>query len=202
MTKHAAAHIWAVQQIGKREDPMGSNTGGFVRFCQQATWLGGTNWPWCVAFVMRAYVQAGFKLPWRGAGAYAFLDWARKAGWAKALSECEPGDAVVFNIGAGHVGMLDEPYTQTDPYVVTVDGNVSDSVQRRRRHISEVRGSIHVPEAHKVAAVKPPVYEVVTSASGHVVVVYVSGAKAISKRLDRMLRRHGKLTIRRRRGKR
>jgi hypothetical protein len=108
-----------------------------------------------------------------------------------------PGDLVVFNIGAGHMGILREPVTSSDWFVYTVDGNVDDAVRLRVRPIDTVRGFVHIPEEPVAAQAKPPMFEVIGSASGHKV-IYVSGANAVARRLPQFLRRHPVLTIRRR----
>jgi len=81
--KHAKALRSALQDIGVKEQPNGSNSGPRIVTYQRATWLPGTGWPWCVAFCLYHLQKAGgFILPYRGAGAYAYLDWARANGWA------------------------------------------------------------------------------------------------------------------------
>jgi hypothetical protein len=200
--QHLDSLSWAQRNVGQHEQPMGSNTGPFVRSCQAATWLSGTRWPWCIAFWVKAWRVAGVVLPYLGAGAYATLDWYRKhlPGWVVPASRARPGALVIFNIGTGHGGMLSRPFAETDPWIETVDGNIGDKVSRNRRHISNVRGVIDPPEAGAPPAppVKKPVFEVVTSASGHTKVVYVSGSKAISRKLGAILNRYGGVTIRRR----
>jgi len=187
----------AEYQHGIREDPPGSNTGPRIREYQAATWLGGTGWPWCVSFALWCWKQAGVVLPYRGAGAWAYLDWARKAGWAvHDADRAIPGDLVVFNIGAGHMAILRESVRHGE--VPTVDGNVDDAVGLRTRSLNTVRGFVHITEQPVAVEAKPPMFEVIGSASGHKV-IYVSGANAVAKRLPGFLRRHPVLTIRRRR---
>lgn len=202
--KHEAALAWALRERGVQEDPPGSNTGPRILTYQHQTWLGGTRWPWCAAFFVSAWqLGANRPLPYRGAGAYAWLDWARINHWAINLERAIPGDAVVFNIGSGHIAILARPYAETRPNVETIDGNVSDMVAPRTRSASVVRGCIHVPEdaVKDPPPAKPPMFEVVTSASGHAKVVYVSGAKAVGRKLPAILNRWGGVTIRRRKNK-
>lgn len=205
MTQHQQALAFARANLGKHEVPAGSNTGPFVIFCQRATWLGGTRWPWCVAFWVRAWTETGRKLPYRGAGAYAFLDWHRKnvPAWVVPIEKARPGAAVIFNIGSGHQAMLARPYATTKPYVHTIDGNVGHAVASRERHVSTVRGVVDPPEKDlgTVPPAKVPMFEVVTSESGHSKLVYVSGAKAVSRKLGQILNRYGGVTIRRRKTK-
>lgn len=194
---HGKALAWAKEQLGKAEVPPGSNTGPFVYSCQQATWLSGTRWPWCVAFWQKAWAEAGYRMPWRGAGAYALLDWAKTVRWDVRWDSAEPGDAVIVNIGSGHCAMLAGPVEHGQ--VPTINGNWNNEVALHTFDISQVRGFVHVP-ADKVTVTppaKPPVFEVVTSASGKRKVVYVSGEKAISRKLGAILNRWGGITIRR-----
>lgn len=198
---HARAVELATADIGNKETPLGSNSGAFVQDCQRYTWLGGyteqhgapahpttTRWPWCVAFCIREWVRAGLTIPYRGAGAYDYLNWAVRNRWAVPSSQAVPGDAVVWNLGAGHMSMLAQPVTGTT--VHTIDGNVSDRVDRRTRPLSQVRGFIHIPEKPAVVTMpKPPVFEVVTSESGSKV-IYVSGARAVGRKLSQILERH------------
>jgi hypothetical protein len=195
---HLAALQWARRQLGEHEQPPGSNTGPFVVECQRATWLAGTRWPWCVAFYLRAWQATGRPLPWRGAGAWAFLDWARKAGWAVPLERAVPGDAIVWRFGSGHCSMLDQPYAATRPLVVTVDGNVSDAVQRRRRPAAEVLGAIHVHATQQQPA-RPPLFEVATSISGHRKLLLVGGRRKVARRLAGLVNRWGGVTVSRHR---
>lgn len=199
--KHQKALAQARADLGAnvREVPTGSNSGPRVRQMQAHTWLGGTGWPWCVAACVCWAEEAGFKLPYQGAGAYAFLDWARKAGWAVPPSKAIPGDFVVFSIGSGHMGMLE--YSVGPSKVTTIDGNSSDRVKRNVRSTGVVRGYIHLPEKHQTQPARPPVFEVVTSESGHKM-IYASKASNIAKKLPGILKKNPKgVTIRRRKKK-
>lgn len=203
--KHTAAVASFLKDIGVHEEPMGSNTGARVITYQHSTWLGGTGWPWCVAACCYFAQQAGFTLPYRGAGAYAWLDWARKVGWALTSAQYQqaiPGDFVVWNIGEGHMSML-RSSVGSDHIVHTVDGNVSDSVAIRDRPLSLVRGFVHLPEQPVTPPppARPPVFEVATGESGSKV-IYVSGARAIGRNLGRFLGHHPEgLRISRKTGK-
>ena len=182
---------------------MGSNSGGRVRWYQAATWLRGSFWPWCAAFCVRMALQAGFVLPYLGAGAYAWYDWARKVGWGIAAPQWNkvvPGDFVVFRIGAGHIAIVEKI---VDGAVHSIDGNASNMVKRCIRPLSQVYGFVHLPETPKPLPkpVKPPVFEVVTSENGHKV-VYVSGARAVGRKISQILKRHPNgVVIRRKRAR-
>ena len=197
--KHAKtlARARADLKAGVKEEPLGSNTGRRVREMQAHTWLGGTRWPWCAAAVVTWAEEAGFTLPYQGAGAYAWLDWAKKAGWTCTPAQAIPGDFVVFNIGAGHIAMLELPVEGGN--VQTIDGNSSDRVKRNVRGIASVRGIVHLPEKPTyLPPAKAPKFEVVTSENGHRV-IYVSTASRVGKKLAQILGKHPSVTIRRRR---
>lgn len=196
--KHEAALVAAKKDLaaGVKEVPLGSNTGPRVREMQAHTWLGGTGWPWCVAACVTWAEEASFKLPYQGAGAYAYLDWAKANGWTCTLGQAIPGDFVVWNLGSGHMSMLASPVA--GGMVHTIDGNSSDRVKENMRFASLVRGVVHLPETeHRLGPVKPPLFEVVSSESGHKV-IYVSTANRVGKKLPQILARHARVTVRRR----
>lgn len=202
--KHAKALARARADLkaGVKEVPLtvpSSNTGPRVREMQAHTWLGGTGWPWCVAACITWAEEAGFVLPYQGAGAYAYLDWAKQNGWTCTLGQAVPGDFIVFNIGAGHIAMLATPVGGVSQ-VHTIDGNSSDRVKENLRSVKLVRGVVHLPEKHTVPKAKPPLFEVVTSENGHRV-LYVSTASRVGKKLPAILARHARVTIRRRKRK-
>lgn len=193
--KKAVAGAKTDLRNGVQEVPLGSNTGPRVRVMQSHTWLGGTGWPWCVAACITWAEEAGFKLPYQGAGAYLYLDWAKKEGWTCTLAQAVPGDFVVFNIGSGHMAMLASPVKGA--VVHTIDGNSSDRVKENFRSTALVRGIVHLPEGPiYLPPPKPPLFEVVTSESGHKV-IYVSTASKIGKKLPKILTKYGRVTIRR-----
>lgn len=157
---HVAEH-----EIGVHEEPPHSNSGPAVRVYQQHTFLKGTGWPWCNAFVNYVYDQAGVYWPYKSAGAYDTLRWYTKAGW-KTLHPA-PGDCVVFKIGAGHIAIVEKLEGFT---IHTIDGNHNDSVSRAVRNIRDVAGFIHPPALSSHPSphpkVKVPWWVVTTSESG------------------------------------
>ena len=185
----AVAQAKADLRRGTREVPMGSNSGPRVRQMQGHTWLGGTGWPWCVAACVCWAEEAGFRLPYQGAGVFAYLDWARKVGWAVPAAKAIPGDFVCFNIGSGHMAMLVSKVS--GGLVHTIDGNSSDRVKENRRSSRLVRGYVHLPEKHSIAKPKPNLWEVVTSESGSRR-IYVASAPGVAKKLPGILKKHPK----------
>lgn len=194
----ALARAKADLAAGVKERPLGSNTNGRVRAMQAHTWLGGTGFPWCVAACITWAEEAGFVLPYQGAGAYAYLDWAKGAGWTCTLGQAVPGDFIVWNLGSGHMSMLASKPEGGN--VHTIDGNSSDRVKENWRSASLVRGVVHLPEQHAVPKAKPPLFEVASSESGHRV-LYVSTASRVGAKLPKILARHARVTIRRRKRK-
>jgi hypothetical protein len=199
--RHEAALAYALEENRQRvvEIPRGSNRGPRVEHYQSFDWIPGGGYPWCVDFAQAAWAEgAGHPLPWKTAGAYDLLKRARAAGWVVPIKRAIPGDLLVWNVGSGHASMLREAW-HFGGLIRSVDGNVSDSVGLRERPVTLLAGAIHVPEkVVRVKKTRPPMFQVVTSESGHTVVLYVSGPKAISRHLERLLRNHkGGLTIRR-----
>ena len=200
--RHAKVVAWAQAELAKgvHEIPDGSNRGPRVEFYQAHTWLGGTGWPWCAAFVDTAWeVGGGLALPWRTAGAWDMGDRARKAGWTvRSPAELVPGDPVVWAFGTGHVSLF---LSTKDGWVTTIDGNVSNKVDKRTRPVTQVRDFIHVPELAVPLPAKdtrPPVFEVVGADDGERV-IYVSGARAVGRNLAKILGRHPEGVVIRRR---
>ena len=202
MTKHQHVVAWLREHVGQHEVPMGSNTGAFVRSCQAATWLPGSRWPWCVATWVKAWTVAGYKLPYKGAGAYAMLAWykAHAPNWVVPLALARPGSAVILNIGAGHLATLVKPY-DGHGVVYTIDGNWGNKVTPVTHPASLVRGCVDPPETHAIAPAKPPVFDVVRSASGHSKVVFTGGQTAVGQKVAKLLNTWGGVTIRRRKKK-
>jgi hypothetical protein len=167
---HAATVSWAVSHIGKTEEPMGSNSGPFVQACQKCTWLGGTGWPWCSAFTLAATQAAGFFGLDRTASAWDALDRAARKGWSlppEKFPAAVSGDLVVFNIGSGHVAVLEKFESVGGETVVhTIDGNASDQVKRCERPLSLVRGFITWPEKDLPAGRQRKLVQVVGGESG------------------------------------
>ncbi len=175
----------AVKYIGQHEE--GRNDGPFVRRCFEHTWLLFKNIRegeayWCVAFIMLVFDEEGIPFPWKTAGAFDLFARAQVAGWTGVLTP-KPGDVAIWNIGDGH-GSIVEKYDAQAKAVYTVDGNVGDQVKRCVRPISQARGFVRHEALRTVKKpAKPtraPLYEILSSASGHSTVVYRSTwAKAI-----------------------
>ena len=153
---------------GKTEVPAGSNTGPFVIACQRATFLAGTGWPWCAAFVCYVCKELGVPLAYNGAGAHDLADHHPPA---VPVSEWAPGMVVDYGIGAGHTGIL---VSHTADTVTSVDGNWSDSVIEHTLPLSDVRKVWKIPGVSYGSAAptqqptqtKQPRWVVTTGASG------------------------------------
>ena len=199
--KHESALHYAASQIGVHEDPWGSNSGPKVRMYQAATFLGGTGWPWCAAFVCWVWKQGGHPLPYNTASAYGMLDWAKRNGWAIPSKQLTPGDPVVFNVGSGHVSIFERWEGET---IHTIDGNHLNQVMRVARPHSVVAGGIHVPEVatHPVHVPKP-YWVIAGSENGKRVLLFSKFAteKQIMGLLPRLIQKYGKGGITIQRGK-
>lgn len=128
----------AESQIGVREEG-GNNKGEMVQAYQRATWLAGTGWKWCAAFVCWCVLQAlqvraispkGWKRP-RTAAAYDLEEWAAgraphgpNAGWQLMPRGSTPrrGDVVTFTWS--HAGIV-TGYDAAKRMAFTVEGNAS-----------------------------------------------------------------------------
>jgi hypothetical protein len=121
---------------GVREMPANSNKGARVQEYQAATWLSGTGWAWCAAFICWGIKQLDDKalLPFprpRTAGAWDFERWAREDA-GPTVELCKPrkaikaGDIVVFTFS--HIGLAIED--EKNGSVKTVEGNTDTSGSR------------------------------------------------------------------------
>lgn len=171
----------AKSHIGEGEVPLGSNSGPFVQKCQAATFLGGTNWPWCAAFFCLCNEEAGVPVPYASAGAYDLLKWAQDNGHSPKIPE--PGDGVVFNIGEGHIGICERVEGAS---IVTIDGNWDDHVERHTTSRSLVAGYVRNP-GH-LPPPPLPRWVVATSIHGHKKILFRADTK---KRLLKWILHHG-----------
>ena len=157
----------ARKELGVLEQPKNSNRGARVQQYQAATWLDGTGWPWCAAFIcwlvregLKQYdplkVPAGFKRP-ETAGAWDFENWAtdyKRYGVSRFEAtdrRIEPGDILVFTFS--HIGIAEAAASGTNPTseVRTIEGNTDGSgtregggVYRQTRRVSQVREVIRL----------------------------------------------------------
>lgn len=160
----------AHEYVGRTESPVGSNTGPFVLQCQRATFLAGTRWPWCAAFIAFVAEQCGVKLGYPSAGAHDLADHYVRAGYSVTLADAKPGDIVDLNIGSGHTAII-VSHDRTHGVLHTIDGNWNDRVSEVEHPVSQVR---HIWRIPGVSVAQPPVHTpkfppfvVATSASGH-----------------------------------
>jgi CHAP domain-containing protein len=194
MLLHDKVVEWAKSEIGTQEIPLGSNRGPKVEWYQSHDWLAGVGYPWCVCFFLTAWAEGAHKpLPIPTPGAHDFFARYKKLGWAVDRHKVTPGDAVIWNVGSGHLSMF---LRFEGNIVVTVDGNVSDRVMIRKRNISLVRGFIHVPEVHVAVAPKIPLFTVTTSVNGHRKMVLTRKTyKAIAKVMPKLVAKYNSITI-------
>jgi|GEM_PF-1054531 len=144
-------------EIGVREIPRNSNRGLRVEEYQAASWLEGTGWPWCAAFIgwgllkVAETVALPFERP-QTAGAWDYERWAREQSGKgvtihKPRKSIKRGDIVVFTFSHIGLAIADEK----NGYVSTVEGNTDlngsregGGVYRRHRPTSLVRSNIRL----------------------------------------------------------
>lgn len=154
----------AESQVGVRESG-GNNKGPQVQAYQSTTWLAGTGWKWCAAFVCWCVWQTlqklglnpkGWKRP-RTAGAYDFEAWGRgekphgaNNGWTvlKSTPQTPPrrGDIITFTWS--HIGIV-TGYDAAKKIIYTVEGNAGaqegsdapsgDGVVAKKHHVTKCR---------------------------------------------------------------
>lgn len=155
----------AESQVGVREDPRKNNTGVQVQAYQSATWLAGTAWPWCAAFVCwcvwQTLQQLGLKpADWvrpRTTGAWDLENWGRgvsphkrNGAWQvfRSTPQTPPrrGDIITFTWS--HCGIV-TGYDPKTKCIYTVEGNASakeqpdaptgDGVCAKKQHVTKCR---------------------------------------------------------------
>ena len=143
----------AEKEVGVKEKPLNSNRGKRVEEYQAATWLEGTGWPWCAAFICWLCREAGMpkaKRP-QTAGAWDFEKYAKKMGGKlikpAAKDKVRAGDIVIFTFS--HIGLA--VADEADGLVKTIEGNTDASgsregggVYRKTRRKSQIRSIIRI----------------------------------------------------------
>lgn len=198
--KHEKAHDYAKHCMGVHESPSHSNRGpiqvsnppGGVSFFEEHDFVAGEGYPWCAAFWLTCWAEAGHPIPYRSPSAHALGDWARKNGWAKSVNDLVPGDGCDWNEGSGHISMF-ESYDHATGLVHTIDGNWNDQVMRATHRASSLRVGIHVPETGTAPPAPKPYFVVATSVNGHRKILFSQYAtkKKVLGLLPRMLKRWG-----------
>lgn len=134
-----------------------TNRGPRVQEYQAATWLEGSGWPWCAAFICWGILQLEeqFPLPFkrpRTAAAWGFEQWARDEGLQlfKPRKKIKAGDIVCFTFS--HIGLAIED--ESGGRVKTVEGNTDGPGSRdgggvyiKTRRTSVIRSNIRLEAA-------------------------------------------------------
>lgn len=139
-------------EVGVREEG-GNNRGRRVQEYQNgASWLGGTGWAWCAAFVCWVFDRLAdqFSLPFstpEGAGAFWFEDWARQQNLTvlTGRAKIRRGDIVIFSFS--HIGIASGD--ESNNRFRCIEGNTNDGgsregdgVYEKTRPKSQVRSII------------------------------------------------------------
>lgn len=153
----------AFREIGVREIPKDSNTGPRVMEYQAASWLEGTRFAWCAAFicwlVAAARNEIGGQFKWKRpktAGAWDFENWAkgeygevapRVEMFKPGERKIEPGDILVLR--RSHICLAVDDEWQGE--VSTIEGNTNAAgsregggVYKRTRAINKLRSIIRI----------------------------------------------------------
>lgn len=142
----------------------GNNRGPQIQAYQSATWLAGTGWKWCAAFVCWVVWQAlqktgitpdEWKRP-RTAGAWDLEEWAwgnkphaRNLKWTcfKSTPTTPPRRGDICTFTWAHVGIV-TGYDPKTKLVYTVEGNAgasdtsdssADGVKAKKQHVTKIR---------------------------------------------------------------
>lgn len=142
-------------KVGVVEIPRNSNRGPDVEAFQASTWLDGTGWAWCAAFVcwgmqkLEAEIDYPFTRP-ETAAAYGFEDWAKKQGlkmW-KPCGQIKRGDILIFGpFSHIAVAVADEKFGSVETVEGNTDGEGSregNGVYRKRRDKNLFRSHIRL----------------------------------------------------------
>lgn len=168
MARKAAVGLRIVEaaraELGVKEVPLGSNRGPKVQVYQSSTWLGGTGWPWCVAFAW-CWIVWGQVLkkpcPYPTAAVEQLESWARKNGWA-AVGPPRIGDLACLNHGE-HVTIVSA--LPADGMFAGLGGNQGHMVKTSMYRVSSITTLVRVPLVLHSSITgqqnKPPVYELV-----------------------------------------
>ena len=154
----------ALSKDGVREIPRNSNRGPDVQKFQAATWLDGTGWAWCAAFVCWALREGLDRTPpgltparqeWRPrtAGAWDMENWARKSPGVQVLKPAkglaQAGDLFVFR--SSHIGIVIADQAPGSETIATIEGNTDRAgsregggVYRKFRKPAECRSLLRI----------------------------------------------------------
>lgn len=140
---------FALTQLGKSEDPKGSNN---VRY---NTWyygqnVAGSEYPWCAVFCAYCFNETGYYSLLAGlknkASVYYWAMWAKQKGIFKSAKKApKKGWLVCFSWSKDkstydHMGFVLSNYSDTQ--IKTIEGNTDDAVRERIRDKANVIGYI------------------------------------------------------------
>ena len=174
-------------QLGKRENPMGSNMGSDIYKYKASTFLSPNfGWPWCVAFWQWVIKQEfGKAFPYGTASVYQLADYARKHNLTTTTPKV--GDAAL--LGSSHITFVDS-FTAGGGFV-GLGGNQSNQVQRSNYSRSSVTTWVSTDKVGKFLGVNKkvepkPRYEIVRGEGGQRKVVYTGTFGEVTERAKKL----------------
>lgn len=172
------------RNLGKHEEPMGSNRGPYVERMQHHTWLPGSGWPWCVAEEIGGWEETyHLQHPYPTASVGQKAEWARRQGLTVPLSGAKRGDAVC--LGTRHITRIVSLNHGAGTFVGR-GGNQGDTLKDSVYRISDIATVISADKEARYLGItqdgdpnkpppkkhRPPIREVVTGDGEHSVIVY------------------------------
>lgn len=131
MTRQQKALKIAITQLGKCENPLGSNWGHPVQDYLKAVGIGFPA-SWCMAFVYWCYGTENNPLVKTGGVLRAWNEADKKY---RVVGDPQPGDIFIMNFGKGlgHTGIVERV---DSTFIYTIDGNTNDSGSREGIEVS------------------------------------------------------------------
>ncbi len=126
MAHYSKLLAWYQNEVGTKEEPLGSNMGSRVRFYQSST--GAYRAPWCVSFLQKGLQQLNLpRVADRSAGVFYVVGWARKHGLVR--THPKAGYFVAFMHDQGHIGIVKSVSVNS---FATIEGNATNRVRGDR----------------------------------------------------------------------
>lgn len=180
-------------EIGKAENPLGSNLGAEIRKYKAETWLNpDAPWFWCQAFANWVIRQVIGVVPIRTAAVEGLWDYAGTPDgkryfrrWRRGEGEPQPGDFALLSRDGRDFTHITIHQEQVGPaHFHGLGGNQSDKVRVTVYETASVWGYVRLHDDGVMdppKPPKPPLYEVTVQQDGQVKVVAVGNRFKVAK---------------------